>query len=148
MLLLCVRREAANAIRFQKLFSFMPEVVVPQMFLEWTTSRVLVMEWIEGQRLRTASTQAAEAAAAAAKATAAATASGAAATVQHASSSNSSTPGSTQVQDDLRLVEIGVRCSLEQMLEEGFYHADPHPGNLLKTPDGKLCYLDYGMMGQ
>ncbi len=28
----------------------------------------------------------------------------------------------------LRLVDIGVRCSLEQMLEEGFYHADPHPG--------------------
>jgi hypothetical protein len=32
-------------------------------------------------------------------------------------------PGAAQVQEDLRLVEIGVRCSLEQMLEEGFYHA-------------------------
>lgn len=32
-------------------------------------------------------------------------------------------------QDDLKLVNIGVRCSLEQMLEEGFYHADPHPGD-------------------
>jgi hypothetical protein len=95
--------------------------------------------------------------------------------------------------EDLRLVEVGVRCSLEQMLEEvpggggsvkpagggfrraegtalfrvsawpverfasanpvvfcpfptpqGFYHADPHPGNLLKTPDGRLAYLDFG----
>eukprot|EP00955_Chlamydomonas_euryale_P020880 221331-Chlamydomonas_euryale.AAC.1 len=50
--------------------------------------------------------------------------------------------------DDLSLVEIGVRCSLEQMLDEGFYHADPHPGNLLKLPDGRLAYLDFGMMGQ
>lgn len=41
-----------------------------------------------------------------------------------------------------------MRCSLEQMLEEGFYHADPHPGNLLKTRDGRLAYLDFGMMGQ
>ncbi len=49
--------------------------------------------------------------------------------------------------DDLRLVEVGVQCSLEQMLEEGFYHADPHPGNLLRTPDGRLAYLDFGMMG-
>ena len=85
--------------------------------------------------------------------------------------------------DDLRLVEIGVRCSLEQMLEEGFYHAggwpavrgagpshrggvaccccrqraappsaprpapDPPPGNLLRTRDGRLADLDFGMMG-
>ncbi|WIA18565.1 hypothetical protein OEZ85_010008 [Tetradesmus obliquus] len=34
------------------------------------------------------------------------------------------------------------------MLEEGFYHADPHPGNLLKTKDGRLAYLDFGMMGE
>ena len=40
-----------------------------------------------------------------------------------------------------------MQCSLEQMLEEGFYHADPHPGNLLRTVDGKLGYLDFGMMG-
>lgn len=28
-----------------------------------------------------------------------------------------------------------------------FYHADPHPGNLLKTRDGRLAYIDFGMMG-
>jgi predicted unusual protein kinase regulating ubiquinone biosynthesis (AarF/ABC1/UbiB family) len=46
------------------------------------------------------------------------------------------------------LVEIGVQCSLRQLLEHGFFHADPHPGNLLATPDGKLAYLDFGMMSQ
>lgn len=32
------------------------------------------------------------------------------------------------------------------MLENGFFHADPHAGNLLALPDGKLCYLDFGMV--
>jgi predicted unusual protein kinase regulating ubiquinone biosynthesis (AarF/ABC1/UbiB family) len=44
------------------------------------------------------------------------------------------------------LIEVGVQCSLRQLLEHGFFHADPHPGNLLATPQGKLAYLDFGMM--
>lgn len=46
------------------------------------------------------------------------------------------------------LIEVGVQCSLRQLLENGFFHADPHPGNLLATPDGKLAYLDFGMMSE
>ncbi len=46
------------------------------------------------------------------------------------------------------LIQVGVQCSLRQLLEHGFFHADPHPGNLLATPDGKLAYLDFGMMSQ
>jgi predicted unusual protein kinase regulating ubiquinone biosynthesis (AarF/ABC1/UbiB family) len=46
------------------------------------------------------------------------------------------------------LIEIGVQCSLRQLLENGFFHADPHPGNLLATPEGKLAYLDFGMMSE
>lgn len=30
----------------------------------------------------------------------------------------------------------------------GFFHADPHPGNLVATPDGTLAYFDFGMMGE
>lgn len=48
--------------------------------------------------------------------------------------------------DATYLVNVGVQCSLRQLLEHGFFHADPHPGNLLATPDGKLAYLDFGMM--
>lgn len=47
-----------------------------------------------------------------------------------------------------RLVEIGVQCSLRQLLEHGFFHADPHPGNLLAMADGRLAYLDFGMMSE
>jgi predicted unusual protein kinase regulating ubiquinone biosynthesis (AarF/ABC1/UbiB family) len=46
------------------------------------------------------------------------------------------------------LIEVGVQCSLRQLLEHGFFHADPHPGNLLATPDGNLAYLDFGMMSE
>ncbi|XTZ10690.1 MAG: ABC1 kinase family protein [cyanobacterium endosymbiont of Rhopalodia yunnanensis] len=44
------------------------------------------------------------------------------------------------------LVEVGVQCSLRQLLEYGFFHADPHPGNLLAMDNGQLAYLDFGMM--
>ena len=33
-----------------------------------------------------------------------------------------------------------------QLLETGLLHADPHPGNLLRTADGKICILDFGLM--
>lgn len=50
--------------------------------------------------------------------------------------------------DARHLINMGVQCSLRQLLEHGFFHADPHPGNLLATPDGKLAYLDFGMMSE
>ena len=50
--------------------------------------------------------------------------------------------------DATHLIELGVQCSLRQLLEHGFFHADPHPGNLLASPEGKLVYLDFGMMSQ
>jgi len=46
------------------------------------------------------------------------------------------------------MVQVGVNCSLQQLLEHGFFHADPHPGNLLAMADGRLCYLDFGMMSE
>ena len=44
-----------------------------------------------------------------------------------------------------KLIPVGVECFLIQ-LETGFFHADPHPGNLLVTPDGKLALIDFGLM--
>ncbi|MFN2481222.1 MAG: ABC1 kinase family protein [Pyrinomonadaceae bacterium] len=40
-----------------------------------------------------------------------------------------------------------VRTYLKQLLEDGFFHADPHPGNLLVMPDGRLAFFDFGMTG-
>ncbi|MBE9115704.1 AarF/ABC1/UbiB kinase family protein [Lusitaniella coriacea LEGE 07157] len=44
------------------------------------------------------------------------------------------------------IIEIGVTSGLRQLLEFGFFHADPHPGNLFATPDGRMAYIDFGMM--
>ncbi|CAH1429490.1 unnamed protein product [Lactuca virosa] len=96
--------EAKNGIRFRELYGNLKDVLVPAMYVDNTTRKVLTMQWVEGQKL-------------------------------------------SEVKD-LYLVEIGVYCSFNQLLEYGFYHADPHPGNLLRTYDGKLAYLDFGMMGE
>ncbi|XP_072977975.1 uncharacterized aarF domain-containing protein kinase At1g71810, chloroplastic isoform X2 [Typha angustifolia] len=98
------RAEARNGLRFRELYGGLKDVLVPEMYIEQTSTRVLMMEWVEGKRLAEVS--------------------------------------------DLYLVEVGVYCSLSQLLDYGFYHADPHPGNLLRTSDGKLAYLDFGMMGE
>ncbi|CAB4289619.1 unnamed protein product [Prunus armeniaca] len=98
------RTEANNGLKFRQLYGGIPDVLVPEMYLDYTTRRVLVMEWVEGQKL-------------------------------------------SEV-NDLYMVEVGTYCSFNQLLEYGFYHADPHPGNLLRTYDGKLAYLDFGMMGE
>ncbi|KAJ6337187.1 hypothetical protein OIU76_006960 [Salix suchowensis] len=97
-------KEAKNGLKFRKLYGAIEDVIVPNMYVENTTRRVLVMEWVEGKKL-------------------------------------------SEVKD-LYLVEVGVYCSFNQLLEYGFYHADPHPGNLLRTYDGKLAYIDFGMMGE
>ncbi|XP_021300079.1 uncharacterized aarF domain-containing protein kinase At1g71810, chloroplastic isoform X4 [Herrania umbratica] len=98
------RKEANNGLKFRRLYGSIKDVFVPNMYMEHTTRRVLVMEWVEGQKL-------------------------------------------SEVKD-LYLVEVGVYCSFNQLLENGFYHADPHPGNLFRTYDGKLAYIDFGMMGE
>ena len=41
-----------------------------------------------------------------------------------------------------------IRTYLKQLLEDGFFHADPHPGNLLVMDDGRLAFFDFGMVGR
>ncbi|MEL6938595.1 MAG: AarF/ABC1/UbiB kinase family protein [Cyanobacteria bacterium J06598_1] len=102
--------EGANAERFEQLYGYLPEILVPSIYAQYTGRRVLTMEWIEGIKL----TELDELA--------------------------------RRGIDPTHVIEVGVQCSLRQLLEHGFFHADPHPGNLLVTADGKLAYLDFGMM--
>lgn len=50
--------------------------------------------------------------------------------------------------DPSAVAEKGAASYLQQLVRFGFFHADPHPGNLAVASDGALIYYDFGMMGQ
>ena len=104
--------EAKNAKLFARNFDGDPEVKVPVIYDDYSTGRVLTLEWIDGIKLTDL------------------------AKLEKAGLDADS------------LVKIGVTSGLRQLLEYGFFHADPHPGNLFATPDGRMAYIDFGMMDQ
>eukprot|EP00977_Amphora_coffeiformis_P002907 scaffold561_cov162-Amphora_coffeaeformis.AAC.8 len=53
---------------------------------------------------------------------------------------------SPDVEDIPRLCSVALNAYLVMLLETSKLHSDPHPGNLLRTPDGRLCILDFGMV--
>lgn len=105
-------QEGKNARRFKKLYADKEDVFVPDIFWDYTSAKVLTMEWVDGVKL------------------------------------NEQVTIERQGLKVLDLVTIGIQCSLRQLLEYGYFHADPHPGNLLATPEGKLAFIDFGMMSE
>ena len=50
--------------------------------------------------------------------------------------------------DPAAVAKVGVDLYIEQILDHGFFHADPHPGNIFILPNtGQICFIDFGMMG-
>ncbi|MEW6263408.1 MAG: AarF/ABC1/UbiB kinase family protein [Thermodesulfobacteriota bacterium] len=104
--------EAANMERFAALYREDPNVYIPKVFREFTTPRVLTMEYVEGLRA------------------------GALDRLRQ------------EGHDLRRIADLGARMVLEQTLVFGFFHADPHPGNLMVLPGPAVCLLDMGMVGR
>lgn len=50
--------------------------------------------------------------------------------------------------DRQRIADKLMRSYLKQVFEHGFFHGDPHPGNVFLLPDGRLCFHDFGIMGE
>jgi ubiquinone biosynthesis protein len=48
--------------------------------------------------------------------------------------------------DPVHIADVGFHAYIRQIFRDGFFHADPHPGNLLIAPDGRLIFLDFGMV--
>ena len=102
--------EAANARRFAANFAGTP-VVIPTIHLEYSTPRVLTLQYIEGTRFRDIR------------------------------------PLLLAPSERRRVASMGADAIFKMAFEDGFFHGDPHPGNLILTPQGDLALLDFGMVG-
>ena len=52
-----------------------------------------------------------------------------------------------KIEEHGQLAQTGLRVVVKQVLENGFFHADPHPGNFLVVEDKQLCLIDWGVVG-
>lgn len=90
--------------------SYESDVYVPVVYMDYCSERILISEFIDGQRL-------------------------------------SDTEGNN-IEDPHTIAKQGLNTAIKQILEDGYFHADPHPGNLIYSKDKGLCLLDWGMVGR
>jgi ubiquinone biosynthesis protein len=88
----------------------LPRVKIPKIYWEYSSPRLLVMEYVEGTRV-------------------------------------DDIDKLSETHDTKELAEIGFEAYLKQIFINGFFHGDPHPGNLLVTEEGNVVFLDFGMVG-
>ncbi|KAI4982906.1 hypothetical protein ZWY2020_023398 [Hordeum vulgare] len=118
--------EASNATKFLDTHSKYSFVMVPKVLKQLTRKRVLTMEWVAGENPRELLSLA-----------------------KGISGNIAELPEKQKLDAKARLLDLvnkGVEASLVQLLETGLLHADPHPGNLRYTPDGRVGFLDFGLL--
>lgn len=103
------RNEADNAEIFRALNPDQERVFAPRVYTEFTTRRLLITEWVEGESPETAELNRDEA---------------------------------------CELARLGGQSVFQQIVGTGFFHSDPHSGNMLITSDRRICLLDWGQAGQ
>ena len=85
------------------------DVIIPQVYEDFTRSSILTMDLIEGVKLKDIEP--------------------------------------LNIEEREHLAQTGLRLIVKQVLENGFFHADPHPGNFLIVDDNELCLIDWGVVG-
>ena len=108
--------EAANCKRFKEMFKDDETIYIPEIYDEYTTRRLLVLEWIDGIKI------------------------------------NDYTTLEAAGIDRLEVANRTVQAYFHQFFDEGFFHADPHPGNIFVKPgspgNGPIIeFVDFGMVG-
>ncbi len=102
--------EGENAMEFGEIFKDKEDIIIPEVYRELNTKRVLVLKYYEGFKI-------------------------------------------TDI-DDMKRANIDVKKVIENLIEiyarqiliNGIFHADPHPGNILVNREGKIILLDFGMV--
>lgn len=103
--------EGRNADRLRQLLAGEENVYIPRVFWEYTTSRVLTMEFVEAIKL------------------------------------NEIEEIVRRGYNPKRIANNLLQAFYRQVLVEGFFHGDPHPGNLGVLPGEKIVFMDFGLMG-
>src|SRR5438128_6316041 len=104
------QRERANLHKLRKSLREFENIIIPEPIDDYTTARVLTMEYIPGRKITEVS------------------------------------PLRLMEMDTASLAEEIFRAYLKQILVDGFFHADPHPGNVFITEDDRIALLDLGMV--
>src|SRR6516225_9917537 len=104
--------EARNTERFARSFADDPDILVPRVYWEWTSSTMNVQEHIEGIR------------------------------------GNDLAAIDNAGLERKALAARGADAVLKMILVDGFFHADPHPGNVMFLPGNRLALIDFGMVGR
>jgi ubiquinone biosynthesis protein len=85
-------------------------VIIPKVFEKYSCKQILVMELLQGQKLKNLD--------------------------------------KLDQESRKHLAQKGMQACMQQLLIDGFFHADPHPGNILIMEEGKFSFLDWGMVGR
>lgn len=105
-------QEGKNADRFRFNFQEDKRIIVPKVYWEYTTKKVLTLEYLPGIKINDRETLELE--------------------------NISLKP----------LIELGICTYLKQLLEDGFFQSDPHPGNMAVRKDGAIIFYDFGAMAE
>jgi ubiquinone biosynthesis protein len=105
-------REANNLVTLGTNLASYRRLIVPQPIPDYTTSKVLTMEYVKGKKITSVS------------------------------------PLKKTEEDYKALVDEFIEAYLQQIVSDGFVHADPHPGNVHLLDNGKMALIDLGMVAQ
>lgn len=102
--------EGKNGDHFRQNFSGYSQVLVPKVYWQYTTRRVLTLEYLPGIKI-----------------------------------DDRAGLEAININPD-KIISLGISAYLKQLLQDGFFQSDPHPGNMAVDTDGKLIFYDFGTM--
>ncbi|MCE2696970.1 MAG: AarF/ABC1/UbiB kinase family protein [Nostocales cyanobacterium LE14-WE4] len=105
-------QEGKNSDKFRENFHGYPRVIVPKVYWQYTTTKILTLEYKPGIKI------------------------------------NDKAALEACGINIHQVNETGICCYLKQLLQDGFFQVDPHPGNMAVNPDGSIIFYDFGMMAE